>query len=40
MAMHAGIVLSPLISRLAMNEILHDKVEQDLETYRLSRFDD
>jgi len=40
MSMHAGIVLSPLISRLAMNEIIHDKVEQDLEPYRLSRFDD
>lgn len=40
MAMHAGIVLSPLISRLAMNEIIHDQVEQDLEPYRLSRFDD
>lgn len=40
MAMHAGIVLSPIISRLAMNEIIHDQIELDLEPYRLSRFDD
>lgn len=37
-SMHAAVTLAPLISRLALQEIILDQVSPELEPYRLSRF--